>query len=116
MLKRLLRQYNLPWIGGVKVVLGQTIFYFSVINFILIAITAYHTTLRDFFLVHVPWVKFWMFMLVLAVLIFILMFLEYKFIMASHFSFQSKQLFEHQSKVMDKLNEIEKILAEKEKK
>jgi len=113
---KILKQYNIVWIGGFKEVLSQTLFYVAIINFILIAITAYNTTLRVFILEWIPDFKLWMFFGILITSVLLGMILEYKFITPSLFSFRSKQMFEHESKVMDKIISIEDLLKGKVKK
>lgn len=112
MLKRLLKQYKIPWVGGLKDVLAQTVFYVSMINFVLIGITAYNTTLREYFIRWIPGFQLWMFFAIIIILVFGLMVLEYKYIVPSLYSFRSKQMFEHESKVMDELRDIRKLMAE----
>lgn len=116
MLKRLLRQYKIPLVGGLKDVLLQTVFYVSMVNFILITVTAYNTTLREYFIRWIPGFQLWMFFAILIFIIGVLMVLEYKYIVPSFYSFRSKQMFEHESKVMDELKNIHKLLNEISKK
>lgn len=119
MLKKILKQYKTPGIGGFKEILAQTVFYITVINFILITVTAYNTTLREFFLVWMPGFKLWMFFVILIAGVLLGMILEYKFITPSQYAFKSKQLFEHESKVMDEIKKIHRLLDDingKEKK
>lgn len=108
---KILKQYTIPWVGGFKEVLGQTLFYITAINFTLIAITAYNTTLRVFILEWLPEFKLWMFFGILVTCVLLGMILEYKFITPSQYAFRSKQLFEHESTVMDKLVEMEATIA-----
>ena len=114
-LSRFLKQYKIPWVGGFKDVVAQLIFYVSIVNFTLIVVTAYNTTLRDFILQWLPGFKLWMFFAILIIILFGLMVLEYKFIVPSLYSFRGKQMFEHQSKVMDELIKTQKALKRIEK-
>ena len=111
LLKRLLKQYKIPWIGGFKDILGQLVFYVSMVNFILIVVTAYNTTLREYFVKWIPGFQLWMFFAVLIFMILGMMVIEYKFIVPSLYAFRSKQLFEHESAVMDELAEIRKAIS-----
>lgn len=121
-LRQILRQYNLGLhVGGIKQILLQTVFYVSIINFLLIAMTAYNTTLRAHILVALPWFKLWMFIMGLAVLVGIAMVIEYKVIYPSYIAFQNKQEYEHQNllrvdlaKVLEQLERIEKALGLKD--
>jgi len=116
MLRKIFKQYKLPWVGGAKEMLAQTVFYISMINFVLIAITAYNTTLRTYLQSWLPGFQLWMFFAILTTLVIIIMIIEYKFIAPSLYSFRSKQMFEHESKVMDELRDIKKKVADIEKK
>ncbi len=107
MLRGLLKQHKVPWVGGLKEMLAQTAFYVSMINFVLIAVVAYSTTLRVFILDWIPWFKLWMFLGGLVIIVLVVMVLEYKYIAPSLYSFRSKQMFEHESKITDALKRIE---------
>lgn len=65
LLLKILRQPNItPWLGGAKELVGRTMFYIATINFLLLAITAYHTTLRP----YLP-VSFWGFLGILVAIV-----------------------------------------------
>ena len=104
-LKNWSKQHNIPWVGMLKDLAVMTMFYVSIINFILIALTAYYTTLRPVIMAHAPWFKVWMFLLVLVGLSLIGMLLEYKFVYASYFAFRNKQEFEHENLIKKEIRE-----------
>jgi len=104
-IKKLLKQYNVPRIGGAKVLLVQVVFYGSCINFLLIAVTAYHTTLKGYFVDILPWVSFPVFFVSLLIILAIAMVLEYKFVLSSLYLFTSKQMT-----LVDRLDSISKKL------
>lgn len=111
MLKRILRQRTLPWIGGFKEVLSQVLFWGTILNFIMIAATFYYTTLQ-----HVwPWFTVGAFIGFVAAGLVVAFVLEYRFITPSIWAFRSKQMFEHESKLVDRLEEILKRLEKLEK-
>jgi len=110
MLKGLFKQHRISRVGGFKDMLTQTVFYISMINFVLIAVTAYNSTLRAIIIEWIPGFKLWMFFGILIILVLVAMVLEYKYIAPSLYSFRSKQMFEHESKVTDALKRIEKHL------
>lgn len=116
MLERMLKQYRFRWVGGFKDMLMHTVFYVSMINFCLIAVTAYNTVIGDYILNWIPGFRLWMFFAVLILLVLVAMILEYKFVIPSLYSFRSKQMFEHESKVMDELKNISQLLEEISKK
>jgi len=99
--KKLLKQYNIPWIGGAKILLVQVVFYGSCINFLLIAVTAYHTTLRGYFVNTLTWMTFPIFFISLLIILTIAMVLEYKFVLSSLYLFTSKQMT-----LVDRLDKI----------
>jgi len=109
--KFLAKQYNFgPWLGGLKDLFSRTMLYISIINFILIAVTAYNVTLKAFLLQYVPWITFWMYFAVLVTIVLLAMALEFKFIVPSHYTFLNKQEFEHQNLIRQELKEIKDIL------
>ncbi len=112
MLKRVFKQHKVPWVGGLKEMLAQTVFYIAMINFVLIAIVAYNSTLREFILDWIPGFKLWMFLAVLIAFVLTAMVVEYKYIAPSLYSFRSKQMFGHKSEVTDALKRIEAKLNE----
>ena len=99
------------WVGGAKEVLGHTIFWVSMINFVLIAATAYNTTLKDYIINYMGWVTFPLFMLFLAIVVFIAMLIEYRFIIPSVMAFRNKQEYEHQNLIRKDLDKIKKKLG-----
>lgn len=111
MLRRILKQYNLPWIGGFKETLTQVAFWVSIINFGLIAVTAYHTTIR----LYVAWLNFPLFMAVLILLVLIGLVIEYKFIVPAIWAFRGKQMFEHESELTKRIEKILERLEEQDK-
>ena len=108
MLKRVLRQYKIPWIGGFKETLSQVAFWISMINFIMMGGTFYYTTLRYI----APWFSFPIFLAIVTVIVLIGLVIEYKFIVPSLWIFRGRQMFEHQSEITEKLDEILKLLKE----
>jgi len=115
---RMLRQHS--WgkkVGGIKDVALHTAAWLSMVNFALIAMTAYHTTLREFILQYIPWLTLTIFMLFMFVLVVVAMIVEYKFIIPSTWAFRNLQQYEHQypikkdlEKLSKKLDKIEKII------
>jgi type I restriction-modification system DNA methylase subunit len=116
----IIKQYNFgPLIGGIKDIAQYTAFYVTIINFILIAVTAYNTTLRDWILKELPWFSFPIFIVTLVVLVGIAMILEFKFVYPSIWAFRNKQEYTHTSllrkdlkEVLDRLEKLEKKIDE----
>jgi len=112
----LTKQYGVSGkIGGAKDLLGRTLFYVSIINFILITVTAYSTTLRDTLQMWFPWLNFPIFLGILVVGLLLAMILEYKIVLPSAWAFTNKQQYEHQSLIRKQLDGIEKTLSEIQK-
>lgn len=100
LIKQVLKQHKMSThFGGIKDVLGQTIFYTSIINFTLIAITAYNTTIKFYAEMYVPWFRFWMFILALFIFVIIAMILEYKFVQPSIFAYRNNQEYSHKNPI-----------------
>ena len=101
-----------PFWGGIKELLSRAMFYIGIINFILIMITAYHTSIKD--IMPVP---FWIFFMTLTVVLFIVMVFEYVVVLPSSIAFSNRQSYKHDNplkdditKVLSKLNSIEQQL------
>lgn len=94
-----------PFWGGIKELLGRAMFYVGIINFILIMITAYHTSIKD--IMSIP---FWTFFLVLTAILFIVMVFEYIVILPSSISFSNRQSYKHDNPIKDDMNRILKKL------
>jgi len=100
-------------IGAVKELMSRVTFYVSVLNFLMLAVTAYYTTIR-----HVLPIPFWIFFAILIVIVIIAMILEYTIVLPSQIAFINWQVYTHENlirrdleKVMKKLEEIEQQLA-----
>ena len=114
--KSLTKQYKISGkIGGAKDLLMRTLFYVSIVNFILIAATAYHTTLRDIVNTWLPWFNFPIFLTVLVGGLLLMMILEYKIVLPSTWAFTNRQQYEHQNLIREQLDRIEKTLSEIQK-
>lgn len=96
-----------PFWGGIKELLGRAMFYIGIINFILIMVTAYHTSIKD--IMPVP---FWVFFLSLTVVLFIVMIFEYIVILPSSIVFSNRQSYKHENPIKDDMNKIlEKLVS-----
>ena len=101
-----------PFWGGIKELLSRAMFYIGIINFILIMITAYHTSIKD--IIPVP---FWIFFMVLTVILFVVMVFEYVIVLPSSIAFSNRQSYKHDNplkdditKVLNKLDSMEQQL------
>lgn len=109
---KLLKQYKLGWIGGFKDILTMVIFYMSIINFCLVAVTAYNTGLREWLLIYFPWMKVYIFYGFLFLIALIAMIIEYKFVYPSFYAFRSQQEYKHQSPIQRDLSKCLEELKE----
>jgi len=109
------------FLGGVKELLSRVTFYVSILNFLMLAVTAYHTTIR-YFLPLPFWVlplPFWVFFATLAVIVVVAMIFEYTIVLPSQIAFLNWQVYTHDNpvrkdleRIMAKLEEIERRLEE----
>lgn len=90
-----------PFWGGIKELLGRAMFYIGIINFILIMITAYHTSIKNF----MP-IPFWAFFVTLTVILFIVMIFEYIVILPSSIAFSNRQSYKHDNPIKEDMNKI----------
>jgi len=97
-MKRFGKQYNLgPWLGGFKDLASRTMVYVSAISFTQISATFYYTTLYPNLKNTAPWITFWVFFATLVLVVLAIMLIEYKFIIASSYTFLNKQEYEHEN-------------------
>jgi len=111
-LKGILKQHTIPRIGGLKETLAQVLFWGTPVNFVLIAMTFYFTTLRYI----CPWFSPLLFVIIILVGVLIISIIEFKWVIPSIWAFRSRQMFEHESQLMDKVASIETLLKGKAKK
>lgn len=108
-----MRQLPLPQqrrvrvIGALKDLLMRTTFYISILNFLMLAVTAYYTTVRYF----LPF-PFWLFFLCLLLIVGIAMLIEYAIVMPSQISFINWQIYTHNNPIRRDLEEIKSELDE----
>jgi uncharacterized membrane protein len=99
-------------IGGIKAILLQTTFYVSLLNFALITITAYNTTIAPYAAKYIPWLNMPVFLLALIVILVLAMVMEYKYIYPAMIKFQNEQEYEHQSLLRRDLADIKNDIDE----
>ncbi len=98
---KLLEQKSLPWIGALKDLWAMTSVYISAINFVLITITAYGTTIGPMLRtpgagwLYLPWMRLQWFILALIIIVLTAMYLEYILVYKSYFTFRNKQEYDH---------------------
>jgi len=110
-----MKQRNIPWLGAITDSLYVTLPVLSIMNFFSILAVLY-TNVYPRIQEYLPWMRFWIFLVIVGVLVIVLMLLVYKFIVPSLWTFRSKQMFKHESQVVDKLDKIDQRLDRLEKK
>lgn len=112
----LLRQHNLgSSIGGLKDIVMRTMFYVTALNFIMLVVTSYSVSLRDFMGNYVGWFSFPVFLGILVFILFVAIIIEYKFILPSQWNFVNKQQYEHESPIKKDMEEIKDRLTAMER-
>lgn len=80
--------------AGITIYTGSMI-YQSIVNAVLLAATAYNTTARPYLLAIVPWMNFWIFLVILAVSQLLWMWLYYKFVQPGVMVWNNFQSYKH---------------------
>jgi len=114
-MKRFLTQHKVPLIGPIMDLLSYTAVWIGWLNFVMVAVTAYNTTLRPYLLVYIPWMKLWIFMLFLFCTFVLVILLVYKFIVPSYYEFRGQQYQQH-GNMNTKMDDILSRITELEKK
>jgi cellulose synthase/poly-beta-1,6-N-acetylglucosamine synthase-like glycosyltransferase len=107
------KQRNIgSFFGGLKTIFSSVTFYIGLMNFVLLLVTAYNTTLK--FYLPIP---FWLFFIITIICLLIAMLIEYIWIMPSGIMFANRQSWEHDNPIrreFEKLNErLDKIERER---
>ncbi len=107
--KGLAKQYNLgPWLGGFKDLASRTMIYVSVLSFTQISATFWYTTLQPAISKDVPWLSFGLYFTTLVLGVLVIMFIEYKFILPSSYTFLNKQEYLHKNLIRQDIEEVMK--------
>ena len=94
----------------------QISIFITLINLLLLAVTAYNTTLRGWFEYYNVPLNFWMFMLLLAILLLVAAVLAYKFALPSFFSFWNEQFYTHDNQLRKDIESLQRSVDELTKK
>lgn len=103
-------QIKISCIGAARNLFVRSMFYISLINFLMLAMTTYTVVVRD--VVEIP---FFVFIVVLVVIIAVSLLFEYCIVLPSETSFMNKQVYEHDNPVKDDLQEIKNTLYDLKK-
>ena len=105
----MIKQKHIPGVGALVDSLFSCLPFLSFINFVFISVVLY-SEIAPYLKPHAPWVSLWVFLLILTCLTIISMALVYKFVLPSLWAFRGRQMFGYESKVTDKLKDIDKRL------
>lgn len=112
-MRRYLKQKKVGnWLGGIKQVFGQLNMYLAFINLILIAVTAWNTTLSGWLLEAGIAVPFWVFGLCIVLFLLSAMIFEYKVTIPSFFSFWNSQFWAHDNPLRQEISLIRQEIKE----
>lgn len=100
-------QIKVPYVGAARNLFVRAMFYISLLNFIMLALTTYTVVVRD--VIEIP---FYMFILGLIVLVCVSLLFEYCIVLPSETAFMNKQVYEHGNPVRDDLQELKGTLQE----
>lgn len=102
---RLPKQTTISWLGPMVDSLYTSLPILSIFNFLSIQ-TVLYTTVMQYVLPWLPWLNFGWFIFIMVVITFGVMFLVYKFVIPSLWVWRGKQLYGHESQLMDKVEEL----------
>ena len=105
-LRKLMNQHSVPWAGAIKETLVLGLWWGVPLNFAMITGTFYYTTVR-----HIAsWATPPLFFIVMGVGITIILVVEYKVLMPSIWAWRERQMFKFQSRVMEEIGELKKLI------
>ncbi len=96
------KQHILPGVGEFIETLSLTLFWGTIINFVMTAGTFYFTTLRFV----APWVNLSKFIATVGIGVVTVFIITFKFIVPSIWAFRAKQMQQKDAEVMDKLDKV----------
>lgn len=99
-------------IGAVIDLMAYTAFWLSLVNFVLIALTAYNTTIRVFITDTLPWFNIGWYALILFLIVVVIMLVEYFVVFPARQSFRNQWEYRQDSPIRKDLEEIKKQLKE----
>ena len=105
----MIKQTHIPGVGALVDSLFSCLPFLSLINFAFVSVVLY-SNISETLTAYVSWMNLWVFLLILTGLTIIMMALVYKFVLPSLWAFRGRQMFGYESKVMDKLKDIDKRL------
>ena len=95
---------------------AQLSIFITLINLLLLAVTAYNTTLRGWFVYYDIPLNFWTFMCVIIFLLVVVAVLMYKYALPSFFSFWNEQWYVHDNQLRKDIEGLQESINELTKK
>jgi predicted membrane protein len=92
-------------LGGFVDTLAFTMFWMSLVNFLMMAVTTYTVT-REYTISIFPWFSIWIFLATLGLIIATVMVFEYKLVYPSRVAFRNQQEYAHESPIKEDLKQI----------
>ena len=92
-------------LGGFVDTLAFTMFWMSLINFLMMAVTTYTVT-REYTISILPWFSIWIFLSLLFLIIATVMVFEYKLVYPSRVAFRNQQEYAHDSPIKQDLKDV----------
>ena len=92
-------------LGGFVDTLAFTMFWMSLVNFLMMAVTTYTVT-REYTISIFPWFSIWIFLSILGLIIATVMVFEYKLVYPSRVAFRNQQEYAHDSPIKEDLKQI----------
>lgn len=103
---KLFRQRHLPFVGVFKMLLSGAVSWITLAIFVFSAISAWNTSTVLNIRFWLPWLNLYVFVGVVVCMIFVAMWLEYKFIQPSVMVFWNRMFYNHGSELR---NDVEAI-------
>lgn len=92
-------------LGGFVDTLAFTMFWMSLVNFSMMAVTTYTVT-REYTISIFPWFSIWIFLSFLGLVIATVMVFEYKLVYPSRVAFRNQQEYAHESPIKKDLKDV----------
>ena len=110
-IRNLIFQQYLPfgmWLGAFQSQVYSAQSNIGVIQFLLIVVMAYQSTIRAFLFPIFPWINFGWFLIIGTILFLLLMIVDYKIMMPSRMAYGNFQTYKHPNPVFEEIKTIKK--------
>lgn len=103
----------LLWWGKFRFMYNHAIFYVGVIQMVLIAATAYNTTLQPWMAEYLGWnIAFWQYCIALGAMLLVGMILEFTIGVPAVIAISNEQMYKHQNPIRADLDKVRSQQAE----